>query len=118
MMIPNRDKEEFKRRLICCLGNGKAQALPGKLLAYQCGYDADGSDRHTRMMIRELIEDGFPVASSTGKLPGFFIADTPEEVKAYAQSLRDRLIEDARRRRDFLRASYPILHPEQLAMAI
>jgi len=69
-------------------------------------------------MIRDLIEEGYPIASSTGKLPGFFIADTPEEVKDYAQSLRDRLIEDARRRRDFIRASYPILHPEQIKMEI
>ena len=117
-MIPNRDKEEFKRLLIKVLGRGQGKALPGKLLAGYCGYDSNGSDRHTRMMIRELIEDGIPIASSTGKLPGFFIVQTQEEADEYAEGLRTRGIEDFRRRRDFLRASKKALYPEQLKMEI
>ena len=108
------DREEFKSRILHQLGRGQGKSYPCRLIAYYCG----SNDRSVRYMIRDLIEEGYPIASTTGKHPGFFVADTPEEVKDYAQSLRDRLIEDARRRRDFLRASYPILHPEQIRMEI
>jgi len=115
--IPDRDREEFKRQLIHSLGKGKSKALPGKLLAGYCGYETNG-DRHTRMMIRELIEDGIPIASSTDKLPGFFIVQIQEEADEYAEGLRTRGIEDFRRRRDFIRASKKALYPKQIRMEI
>ena len=116
--IPLKDRIEFKRRLLISLGKGRAQATKGSLLAYDCGYDADGSDRMTRKMIALLIEEGHPIASTTGTPPGFFIAETKEEVKKYASGLRGRLIKDAIRRRDFLRASRKILQPEQMKMGV
>jgi len=116
--IPDRDRPELKRRLLVSLGKGRGQALPCRIIARQCGYDADGDDRKTRIMIRDLIAEGYPIASTTGIRPGFFLAETPQEVKDYAQNLRKRLIEDAIRRRDFLRASRKILQPEQLKMGV
>ena len=116
--IPVKDRAEFKRRLLMSLGKGRKQAVRGSILAYQCGYDADGSDRMTRKMIALLIEEGYPIASTTSRPPGFFIAETKEEVKKYASGLRGRLIKDAIRRRDFLRASRVILQPEQLEMGV
>lgn len=116
--IPLKDRQEFKRRLLMALGKGRKQALKGSILADQCGYDADGSDRMTRKMIALLIEEGYPIASTTGQPPGFFIAETKEEVKKYAGGLRGRLVEDAIRRRNFLRASRGILQPEQLKMGV
>lgn len=113
--VPRRDRAAFKRRLLYHLGKGKAQAIPGQILSERCGYENKG-DRMTRMMIRELIGTGVPVASSTGKSPGFFIAETPEEVRDYINQLIDRIREDAKRLRDFKRASRPILQPGQLKM--
>lgn len=61
-------------------------------------------DRVIRKEIREFIAEGVPVASST-KLPfGYYIVETIQEANEYMQSLRNRLIEDALRRRDFKRA--------------
>ena len=80
--VPERDRPEFKHRLIQNLGKGKSQAIPGPILALKCE-DNVSSDRMTRMMIGELRADGIPVASSTGKPSGFFIAETREEVDAY-----------------------------------
>jgi len=70
------------------------------------------------MMIRDLIKEGHPIASSTSHPVGYYIAETREEVETYARSIRRRLIEDALRRRDFIRASRKILQPEQLKMEI
>ena len=82
--VPHRDRPEFKRRLLQNLAYGKARAKKGTLLATQGGYESKG-DRKTRMMIRELIADGIPIAASTGKVKGYFIAETTEEVHAYIE---------------------------------
>jgi len=108
------DREEFKRRLLHQLHQGKAKAYPCRLIAYYCG----ANDRSVRYMIRDLIEEGYPIASTTGKHPGFFIADTPEEVKGYIEQLTNRIREDALRLKDFKRAARQITHSEQLVMAI
>ena len=117
-MIPPADKSELKRMILAILKRGRANALPGVVIAAACRYEPVNSDRLTRMLIRELIEEGHPIASSTSRPPGFFIAETREEVEKYADGLRGRLIEDALRRRDFLRASKKILQPEQLKMEV
>lgn len=62
-------------------------------------------ERKVRLIIRELIADGVPIASSTENMKGYFIIETRAEADTYAQSLRNRLIEDALRRRDFRRAA-------------
>ncbi len=116
--IPLKDRVEFKRRLLVSLGKGRDRALTGRVLASHVGYDSNGSDRMTRKIIALLIEEGYPIASTTGQPPGFFIAETKEEVKKYAGGLRGRLIKDAIRRRDFLRASRKILQPEQMKMGV
>jgi|TARA_Y100000310_G_scaffold76450_1_gene72933 hypothetical protein len=118
MSIPPENRPELKRLILSTLKKGRAHALPGKVIAAACRYEPVGSDRLTRMMIRELIEEGYPIASTTVKPAGFFLAETKEEVERYAQSIRGRLIEDALRRRDFLRASRPILQPEQMKMEV
>ena len=74
-------------------------------------------ERKVRRIIRELIKE-YPIASSVKPPYGYFLAQNRQEVENYAQSLRDRLIEDAKRRRDFIRASHKILHPEQLQMEV
>ena len=115
--VEHRDRPEFKRRLLQNLAYGQARAKKGPLLHQQCGYKTS-DDRPTRMMIRELIADGIPVASSTGKVKGYFIAETTEEVNAYIEQLTDRIREDAKRLRDFKKAARRVTHPEQLRMTI
>ena len=89
---------------------GKARAITGRELATIVGHR---DDRQVRMVIRELITDGLPVASSTEFPAGYFIVATRQEVEEYAASIRSRLIEDAIRRRDFRRAANMHLAPAQ-----
>lgn len=92
------------------LPTGSEKAIPGKILASRLGYK---DDRIIRLAIRGLIADGLPVAASVQKPYGFFIAETKDEVELYTGVMKSRLIEDAYRRRDFKRAAFLILKPEQ-----
>ena len=89
---------------------GKARAITGRELATMVGHRGD---RQVRLVIRELITDGLPVASSTESPAGYFIVATRQEAEDYATSIRSRLIEDAIRRRDFRRAADLHLAPAQ-----
>lgn len=111
-------KAQSKRRLLAHIGRGRNRAITGKVLAQMIGSDAVGQDRRLRVFVAELIEEGHPIASTTESPAGFFIANSPQEVNQYAQTLRKRLVKDAIRRRDFLRASREILQPEQLEMKV
>ena len=111
------DYEGTKARILQVLGSGKAQRRKGPVLAQVVGSDLRG-DTNFRAIVRDLIEEGHPIASVAGKRGGFFLAITKEEVQEYADSLRSRLIKDALRRRDFLRAARDILDPVQLTMPL
>jgi predicted DNA-binding transcriptional regulator YafY len=96
------------------LHRGKHRAITGKELAQLLGEE---NDRLVRKEIRELIAQGHPIASSTEKPYGYFIADSIQEAQEYMLSLRRRLIEDALRRRDFKKAAAKTLTKEkQLAL--
>jgi len=62
------------------LHRGNARAITGKDLARIMG---DSDDRLIRKEIRALIAAGYPIASSTEKPYGYFMAETPQEVKQY-----------------------------------
>lgn len=109
-MTTNNDLKTDVRSL---LKYGRENALTGKELAKTLGFP---NNRVIRQAIRELIKDSVPIAASTVNPCGFFIATSKDEVGTYALILRKRLIEDAIRRRDFLRASKPLLYPCQLEM--
>jgi len=106
-------KAELKRILI--RHEGRSQAITGKELAGMFGYK---DDRAIRLVIRELITEGLPVASSTEAPAGYFIVGTRQEAEEYAQSIRRRLIEDAIRRRDFRRAADLYLTPATQARMV
>jgi len=95
------------------LHRGKARAIKGKKLAQLLG---DTDDRLIRKEIRELIAEGHPIASSTEKPYGYFMAETPEEVEQYLKQLKNRLVEDAYRRRDFKKAAKTLRKEKQLAL--
>ena len=104
---------ELKTRVLESLKGGNRNALTGKLLATRLNLR---NDRGIRVAIRELIKDGYPVAASVVPPLGFFIAETKKEVDYYAANIKSRLVEDAYRRRDFLRASRNIKQPEQMRL--
>lgn len=83
------------------LHKGRDRAITGKDLAKILG---ETDDRHIRSQIRDLIASGVPIASSVSFPYGYYIVETMKEATDYMQSLRNRLIEDALRRRDFKRA--------------
>jgi len=87
---------------------GRDRAVTGMELARMLG---QRDDRGIRQVIRELIAEGLPVASTTGNPPGYFIPVSYEEARQYADSIKGRLIEDALRRRDFRRAADCHLRP-------
>lgn len=96
------------------LSRGKAKAVTGKDLARIMG---EPNDRLIRKEIRELIAQGYPIASSTEQPYGYFMVDTPEEAEQYLKQLKSRLVEDAYRRRDFKKAAAKALSKEkQLAL--
>ena len=83
------------------LHKGREKAITGKELARIL---SEPEDRKIRSTSRDLIASGVPIASSVSFPFGYYIAETMTEANVYMQQLRNRLIEDALRRRDFKRA--------------
>lgn len=71
----------------CLLPYGRARALSARNLSERTGL----SDVQVRQTIRSLIiERGILVASAVDDPPGFFIAETPDEIITATRSLRHR----------------------------
>ena len=88
---------------------GKSRAITGKQLAKILGQE---EDRAIREEIRELISQGIPIAASTQPPYGYYIVETMEEAEQYMKQLKNRLINDALRRRDFKKAAARTLNKE------
>jgi biotin operon repressor len=88
---------------------GRVNAISGKELARILGED---DDRAIREEIRELIGQGIPIAASTQPPYGYYIVKTQEEAEQYMNQLKNRLINDALRRRDFKKAVKRTLNKE------
>lgn len=95
-------------------GNGKSGACTSKRIAWEAGFE--GHEREVRHVIRELIFDGWPIASSVDERPGFFLIETKDEADYYIESLKSRIRQDALRLRDFKVAARDIRQPEQLVL--
>ena len=104
---------ELKQEVRYLLRYGKEKARTGKELAKILGFN---NDRLIRLVIRDLIAEGLPVASSVTPPLGFFIASSLDEARDYMRVLKGRLVQDAYRRRDFKLASRKILQPHQMAL--
>lgn len=81
---------------------GRESAIKGREIAAILGLR---DDRQIRMIIRDLIKSGVPIASSTEEPAGYYIATGKEETEEYIRVTRSRLVQDAYRLRDFKRAS-------------
>ncbi len=76
-----------ERAVYCLLGYGRARALSARDLSERTGL----SDKTVRETVRSLImERGLLVASAVDDPPGFFIAETPDEIITATRSLRHR----------------------------
>lgn len=84
------------------LHRGNSRAIIGHRIAALLGMK---DDRTVREVIRELIREGYPVVASVSKPYGYFLCENEAERQDYLAQLRSRLIEDAKRRRDFKVAS-------------
>ncbi len=114
-IVPAGDKLKIRKFLLTCLQYGRRNAIRGKELAKIFGSE---DDRHIRVMIDELIEEGMPIAAAVSELKGgggvgFFICETDEEVAAYIQVLKNRERETMLRRLAFEKASANFSPPEQ-----
>ena len=106
------NNDTFKNNLegILLRHEGEAQAITGRKLAAMFNLK---DDRRVRLVIRDLITEGLPIAAHTEVPAGYFIVVTRREAERYAGSIRSRLIQDAIRRRDFRRAADMWLTPAE-----
>jgi hypothetical protein len=81
---------------------GRHNAITGKDLATALGHR---DDRKIRLAIRELLREGYPIASSVSEPMGFYICSTEHEAMAYISTLRARAQEDLARLKDFEEAA-------------
>lgn len=99
-MSDNELKQQVLGFILC--HQGQAQAIKGSVLASLLGLK---DDRHIRLIFRELISEGYPIASSVQKPYGYFLVKDREEATTYQLTLKNRLVEDALRLRDFKRGA-------------
>jgi hypothetical protein len=114
--MPNLNLTPFQLIIIEKLQYGKEHAVTGKTLAKWLGQK---SDREIRRQISALIRAKWPILSSVSvKNPGYYMANTKEEVEAYARDLHGRAMEILVREKDLKKAAKTITKPHQLNMAM
>jgi len=112
--VSSEERMRFKVAILRMLQRGRARAIPGWEIAEHLG---QSNDRKVRLIIRELIASGTPIASSVSDPAGFFIIETRDEAEAYHNVLTARIHEAAERQRDFSRAVEQLLgEGQQLPM--
>lgn len=94
---------------------GRQAAIRGKDLAWQFGY---GDDRMFRLIIRELIAEGYPIASSVSEPFGFYLVTNEHEALDYIRVLMERIKEDQARLDDFIKATSDYALPEQFTLGL
>ena len=92
---------------------GKRNAIQGTELARALHMP---DDRSVRIVIRDLIHDGLPVASSTVEPAGYYLVANGEEAAEYLAVLDSRAREDEARKRDFEKACKDLAVPIQGGM--
>ena len=107
------DRTRLMAQVRNMLRPGRQSAIPGKELARHLGLS---EDRAIRIVIRDLIADGVPVASATDNPAGYYIVANGSEAADYLGTLRNRIREDEGRYRDFEKATRTLEIPVQGAM--
>jgi len=107
---------ELKADILEKLQYGQEHAVKKVELARRCQVN----ERSMRLLIRELIDDGYPVCGSPHPPHGYFIANSPEEIKAELAILRSYGKELFRRYSKLkkIKASLVLQHPGQMPLGI
>lgn len=107
------DRVKLHKKVLACLSRGKRNAIRGKELAIRLNQT---DDRKIRLIIRELIAEGIPVASSVSEPMGFYLCANENEALDYIRVLKDRIREDSARLKDFEKACSEFKMPEQASI--
>jgi len=107
------DRVRLRGRVLRILKPGRRSARTGKDIARALGHS---DDRKIRLIIRELIAEGVPVASSVSDPMGFYIVASEYEAADYIRVLKERIKEDTARLRDFEAACHEFSIPEQRSL--
>ena len=107
------DRVKLRGRVLGMLKPGRRNARTGKDIARTLG---QSDDRKIRLVIRELIAEGVPVASSVSDPMGFYIVASEYEAADYIRVLKERIKEDTARLRDFEAACHEFSIPEQRSL--
>lgn len=105
-----------KEDIIYNLRTGQQNAIKKAKLAGLCGIH----ERGLRLLIRELIDEGYPICGSPTPPYGYFLAGSTQEIndelgllKGYGKELFRRYSKLKK-----TKASFALQHPEQMAMRI
>ena len=115
-ILTSQDRHQLRGAVMRILEGhrGQANAIRGSQLASEL---RQPDDRKVRLVIRELIKEGMPIASSVSEPYGFFIVETQDEAVRYIQGIKSRISEDQARLNDFEKAAAAYWElPRQLQM--
>ena len=104
------DRAKLRSRVLGMLKPGRKNAITGKDIALAL---SQRDDRKIRLVIRELIAEGVPIASSVSEPMGFYIVANEHEAANYIRVLKERIREDTARLGDFEVACNRFPVPEQ-----
>ena len=104
--------------ILGCLRHGEAQAITCRRLASACG-GLGVDERKVRLAIKELIGEGYPVASLVDPPYGYFLVSSWAEAERYRAQMTARMGEMGARMRAFDKAAELHLgQGRQMAMRI
>lgn len=112
-ILTGQDRIRLRKRVLDALRRGRSNAITGSELARILG---ERDDRKIRVLIRELIAEGVPIASSVAEPMGYFIVANEYEAADYIRVLKERIKEDSARLKDFEKAVSNYSVPEQPAL--
>ena len=78
----------------------------GKASARTCGDIARATGCTAREITAQIERErraGYPICASTGDPPGYYLAETPEELAEYCEALRRRAIEVLKTRKALIK---------------
>lgn len=106
----------LKEDILFNLKRGRENAVKKMELARRCGVN----ERGLRLIIRELIDEGYPICGSPHPPYGYFIASSPQEISDELELLKGYGKQLFRRYSTLkkIRASIVLQHPGQIRMGI
>ena len=109
-------RHQLRKQVMDILRHGRANAMRAAEIT-RLLHQRD--DRLIRVVIRELISEGIPIASSVTEPMGYFIAENDDEAVRYIQGLEARIREDQARLDEFRKAAEARFSlPQQLSMGV